>query len=157
MLLLLLAMLVRFVARGELGIKESHPETLFCAANERQHRSWTRRIALVRVLRSRAVNLSRSPGLRMVKDTTRATHKGSMLVHALSASTSTASLFSGSPPAKKRGDLDRGQSGQRAYEKVGFRVEGRLRQHTFREGRYWDVLFMGLLREDWESSHGPRS
>jgi RimJ/RimL family protein N-acetyltransferase len=40
----------------------------------------------------------------------------------------------------------------RAYEKVGFRVEGRLRRHTFRDGRYWDTLVMGLLREEWQAS-----
>jgi RimJ/RimL family protein N-acetyltransferase len=34
----------------------------------------------------------------------------------------------------------------RSYEKVGFEVEGRLRQHEFRDGRYRDVLIMGLLR-----------
>jgi RimJ/RimL family protein N-acetyltransferase len=41
------------------------------------------------------------------------------------------------------------QRGIRAYEKVGFQIEGRLRQHTFRDGRYWDVLVMGVLREEW--------
>jgi RimJ/RimL family protein N-acetyltransferase len=41
--------------------------------------------------------------------------------------------------------------GQCAYERVGFKVEGRLRQHTFREGRYWDVVFMGILREEWQA------
>jgi RimJ/RimL family protein N-acetyltransferase len=41
--------------------------------------------------------------------------------------------------------------GQRVYQKVGFRVEGRLRQDTFRDGRYWDTLVMGVLREEWES------
>jgi ribosomal-protein-alanine N-acetyltransferase len=39
----------------------------------------------------------------------------------------------------------------RVYEKLGFRVEGRLRQDTFREGRYWDTLVMGVLREELES------
>jgi len=39
--------------------------------------------------------------------------------------------------------------GQRVYEKIGFRVEGRLRQHTYRDNRYLDVLVMGILREDW--------
>ena len=38
----------------------------------------------------------------------------------------------------------------RVYEKLGFRVEGRLRQDTFREGRYWDTLVMGVLREEVE-------
>lgn len=39
--------------------------------------------------------------------------------------------------------------GRRAYEKVGFQVEGALRKHCFREGKYWDVIVMGLLREEW--------
>ena len=40
--------------------------------------------------------------------------------------------------------------GIRAYEKAGFRVEGRLRQDCYRDGRYWDTILMALLREDWE-------
>ena len=39
--------------------------------------------------------------------------------------------------------------GIRAYEKAGFRKEGVLRQDCFREGRYWDTIVMGLLREEW--------
>jgi [ribosomal protein S5]-alanine N-acetyltransferase len=39
--------------------------------------------------------------------------------------------------------------GIRAYEKAGFRVEGRLRQECFREGRYWDTIYMAILREEW--------
>src|SRR5262249_7441280 len=35
------------------------------------------------------------------------------------------------------------------YEKIGFRVEGRLRQDQFRQGRYWDTIVMGLLREEY--------
>jgi RimJ/RimL family protein N-acetyltransferase len=42
--------------------------------------------------------------------------------------------------------------GQHVYEKVGFRVEGRLRQETYRDGRYWDVITMGLLREEWQAA-----
>jgi len=41
--------------------------------------------------------------------------------------------------------------GRRAYEKVGYRVEGTLRKHNYREGRYWDVIVMGLLREEWDN------
>lgn len=37
----------------------------------------------------------------------------------------------------------------RSYEKVGFRHEGRFRNFLNREGRRWDMLFMGILREDW--------
>jgi RimJ/RimL family protein N-acetyltransferase len=44
--------------------------------------------------------------------------------------------------------------GLRAYEKAGFRIEGRLRQDTFRDGRYWDTIVMGILREEWQSSAG---
>lgn len=34
---------------------------------------------------------------------------------------------------------------RRVYERVGFRVEGQLRDGTFRYGRYQDVVVMGLL------------
>jgi RimJ/RimL family protein N-acetyltransferase len=40
--------------------------------------------------------------------------------------------------------------GMRAYEKVGFRREGVLRQDTYRDGRYWDSTVMGILREEWK-------
>jgi [ribosomal protein S5]-alanine N-acetyltransferase len=41
--------------------------------------------------------------------------------------------------------------GRRAYEKVGFREEGILRQEQYREGRYWDTIVMAILREEWEA------
>ena len=37
----------------------------------------------------------------------------------------------------------------RAYEKAGFRHEGRKRQLLNREGKRWDELSMGILREEW--------
>jgi len=37
----------------------------------------------------------------------------------------------------------------RAYEKAGFRHEGRMRQFLNKEGQRWDMLFMGILREEW--------
>lgn len=37
----------------------------------------------------------------------------------------------------------------RSYEKTGFRHEGRVRQILNREGKRWDMLFMGILREEW--------
>jgi RimJ/RimL family protein N-acetyltransferase len=37
----------------------------------------------------------------------------------------------------------------RSYEKVGFKVEGRARQLLNRDGRRWDLIFMGILREEW--------
>ncbi len=41
----------------------------------------------------------------------------------------------------------------RSYEKAGFRHEGRLRHVLNREGRRWDNLFMGILREEWLELH----
>ena len=35
------------------------------------------------------------------------------------------------------------------YEKVGFRHEGLWRQAAFRHGRYHDLLWMSVLREEW--------
>jgi RimJ/RimL family protein N-acetyltransferase len=42
--------------------------------------------------------------------------------------------------------------GIHVYEKVGFRTEGRLREETYRDGRYWDVIVMGLLRSEWDAA-----
>jgi RimJ/RimL family protein N-acetyltransferase len=38
------------------------------------------------------------------------------------------------------------------YKKIGFVEEGRLRCGQFKEGRYVDVLVMGLLRDEY--AHG---
>lgn len=43
----------------------------------------------------------------------------------------------------------------RSYEKAGFRHEGRLRRLLNREGRRWDNLFMGILREEWLELNVP--
>jgi len=40
---------------------------------------------------------------------------------------------------------------QRSYEKSGFVVEGRTREAMEREGRRWDWIYMGILREEWEA------
>jgi len=34
--------------------------------------------------------------------------------------------------------------------KCGYKIEGSRRQHLFRNGKYWDLIELGLLREDWE-------
>jgi RimJ/RimL family protein N-acetyltransferase len=39
--------------------------------------------------------------------------------------------------------------GVRSYEKAGFVLEGRQRGVLLREGRRWDEIYMGILREDW--------
>jgi len=40
----------------------------------------------------------------------------------------------------------------RAYEKVGFVHEGRLRKAKYRDGQYLDILLMSVLREEWKNS-----
>lgn len=37
----------------------------------------------------------------------------------------------------------------RCYEKCGFRIEGRLRQNFYIDGKYYDTLIMGILKEEW--------
>lgn len=37
----------------------------------------------------------------------------------------------------------------RSYEKVGFIHEGRVRDAMLRDGKRWDYLFMGILRDEW--------
>ncbi len=37
----------------------------------------------------------------------------------------------------------------RSYEKCGFRLEGRTRRDLMREGRRYDSLWMGILRQEW--------
>ena len=39
----------------------------------------------------------------------------------------------------------------RSYEKAGFRLEGRTRSDIQREGKHYDSLWMGILREEWEA------
>ncbi len=37
----------------------------------------------------------------------------------------------------------------RVYEKLNFMIEGRARGFLRRDGRRWDMIFMGLLRSEW--------
>jgi RimJ/RimL family protein N-acetyltransferase len=37
----------------------------------------------------------------------------------------------------------------RSYEKAGFIREGRLRGRLLKDGKRWDMLYMGVLREEW--------
>jgi RimJ/RimL family protein N-acetyltransferase len=51
-----------------------------------------------------------------------------------------------------RVDLQVYEHNQRAikvYKKIGFVEEGRLREHHYREGRYFDTLIMSILQEEW--------
>jgi RimJ/RimL family protein N-acetyltransferase len=42
----------------------------------------------------------------------------------------------------------------RAYEKLGFVHEGALRGALRRGGKRWNILFMGILRREWERANG---
>ncbi|MEW6366734.1 MAG: GNAT family protein [Acidobacteriota bacterium] len=37
------------------------------------------------------------------------------------------------------------------YKRLGFKIEGVLRSHSFKNGRYRDLVLMGLLREEFEA------
>jgi RimJ/RimL family protein N-acetyltransferase len=39
----------------------------------------------------------------------------------------------------------------RSYEKAGFVLEGRQRRCLHRDGQWWDEVFMGILRDEWEA------
>ena len=43
---------------------------------------------------------------------------------------------------------------QACYKKCGFVEEGRLRQHYYGMGRYWDVIVMGALRDEFAKLQG---
>ncbi len=42
----------------------------------------------------------------------------------------------------------------RSYEKCGFRYEGTEREVIFKEDKRWDLIDMGILREEWELLQG---
>jgi RimJ/RimL family protein N-acetyltransferase len=39
----------------------------------------------------------------------------------------------------------------RCYESSGFKEEGRLRDHAWTNGRYVDLVHMGILRSEWDA------
>lgn len=45
------------------------------------------------------------------------------------------------------------EAGIRAYTKVGFRHEGTLRAVVYRDGVYYDIHVMGILRSEWEAHY----
>jgi RimJ/RimL family protein N-acetyltransferase len=40
-----------------------------------------------------------------------------------------------------------------SYERVGFQHEGRMREMVYRDGVYYDILLMGMLRAEWEARY----
>ena len=45
----------------------------------------------------------------------------------------------------------------RAYRACGFEEEGRLRSHVWNDNGYVDLVYMGLLREEWERVQEKRT
>ncbi len=43
------------------------------------------------------------------------------------------------------------QSAYELYKKVGFVLEGRLRQNSFKMGKFYDLLIMGVLKEEFNN------
>ncbi|MHB8600090.1 MAG: GNAT family N-acetyltransferase [Ktedonobacteraceae bacterium] len=41
----------------------------------------------------------------------------------------------------------------RSYVACGFAEEGRLRQHVWSNGQYIDLVYMGVLRDEWKAAH----
>lgn len=39
----------------------------------------------------------------------------------------------------------------KVYRRVGFTVEGQLREDRFSQGRYEDTIIMGILRDEWQA------
>jgi RimJ/RimL family protein N-acetyltransferase len=37
----------------------------------------------------------------------------------------------------------------RSYEKCGFQIEGRRRAALLKDGKRWDMIYMGILLDDW--------
>ncbi len=49
--------------------------------------------------------------------------------------------------------LDGNERAIRSYEKCGFRYEGRERRVWSYDGRRWDEIYMGLLRDEWAAAN----
>lgn len=46
--------------------------------------------------------------------------------------------------------FEENQAALAIYKKAGFKIEGTLRQHVFKEGRYADILIMGLCANEYQ-------
>ena len=49
------------------------------------------------------------------------------------------------------------EGARRTYEKIGFTPEGTLRQCVYRDGVYYDVHMMSLLRAEWDARYAEAS
>ena len=42
----------------------------------------------------------------------------------------------------------------RLYEKLGFVLEGRQREHLWWNGKFWDLVLFGMLEDEWRERYG---
>jgi RimJ/RimL family protein N-acetyltransferase len=42
----------------------------------------------------------------------------------------------------------------RSYEKCGFQIEGRRRGALLKDGKRWDMIYMGILFDEWKKLYG---
>ena len=40
------------------------------------------------------------------------------------------------------------------YQRLGFKVEGRRREYLWFDGRFWDYIMMGMLKDEWIEIYG---
>jgi len=52
--------------------------------------------------------------------------------------------------------LEFNKRAMKCYEKVGFKVVGRLRKQRYRGGKYWDEIIMDILAEEFNQRHESR-
>ena len=53
--------------------------------------------------------------------------------------------------------LAENRSSSRVLNKLGMRLEGRLRQNEWFKGRWWDTLLYGLIEDEWRLLQVPSS
>ncbi|GFF95550.1 uncharacterized N-acetyltransferase YnaD [Aspergillus udagawae] len=46
---------------------------------------------------------------------------------------------------------------QKVYQRLGFVSEGRKRQCAWKGGRWWDLIYMGILAHEWEAKKATDS
>ncbi|MDQ3643109.1 MAG: GNAT family N-acetyltransferase, partial [Actinomycetota bacterium] len=55
------------------------------------------------------------------------------------------------------GTFDDNERAIRSYRACGFVEEGRLREHSWVDGRYKDLVHMGIMRSEWAGERGAAS
>ena len=48
-------------------------------------------------------------------------------------------------------------AGKHLYGKSGFSHEGTVREYVHRDGKYYDLVYMGVLRTEWEALQGKNA